>query len=135
MNINIKAIIYGWLTNLITSAGMGFILGIILGVIETIYFDYEVFQSTGNMMLVSSLIIGGVAAILGGYVAARVAKINEMKHSFLSSLLMLLTISVVSYFSIALFPTWFFVMSLIIIIPLALLGGYLRIKSLNKNNG
>ncbi len=127
-NLNIKAVIIGWLIDNVGTFIAEIFIGIITGFIfvskgippDQIAEEFSNSAALRNILL----FVGFSFTFLGGYIAALIAKTDELKHALLVGVLSLMTslllTSVISpqgsiYYLIALF-----------VIPFAVLGGYLR---------
>jgi MFS family permease len=126
--LNIKAIIIGWLVDTVGSFVAGIFIGIAAGIIlvtkgispEHIAEELSSSKSFRNI----SLFVGFSFTFIGGYIAAFIAKADELKHALIVGILSLI-ISVL-FFSITQTtePNWQLIS--LFVIPFALLGGYLR---------
>jgi nitrate/nitrite transporter NarK len=83
---------------------------------------------TNNLYISLSMIIGAIFSILGGFVAARIAKQNKLMNSAIIGI----ACEIVGIYTIfngkSFLPTWYHVMAFIITIPLTLIGGALAIR-------
>jgi len=143
IRINKKAVILGWLVGVIGSVFAGLLFGIISIVIihvSLIKSDIGLDQgferaaeyfATSIGSLILSLYGALFFVILGGYVAARIAKFSELKHAMLVGLLYLLVDIVVHLVTVEPFPLWFTLTSWSLAIPAALFGGFLRLRTKN----
>ncbi len=126
--LNIKAIIIGWLVDTVGSFIAGIFIGITAGIIlvtkgispEQIAEELSSSKAFQNF----SLFVGFSFTFLGGYIAALIAKADEIKHALIVGVLSLITS--VLFFSITQTtePNWQLIS--LFVIPFALLGGYLR---------
>ncbi|MFC1613914.1 hypothetical protein ACFL5K_01305 [Gemmatimonadota bacterium] len=129
---SIKAVIVGWLVDVLGSQIFGGILGVVAGVILVTKgtIDQETMQayfSNSVWFLTVGFILGLCFTMLGGYLAARIAKFAELKHALGVGILSLVTGSLFVLLTGA-NPgsTWLLLAALILTVPAALLGGYLR---------
>ena len=84
------------------------------------------FPSTG--LQVVSLILDFASAILGGYVAAWIARRNQIQHALALGILMVLLGILSMSISRGSEPVWYQIALIVISIPGALLGGMLRAR-------
>ncbi len=126
--LNIKAIIIGWLVDTVGSFIAGIFIGIIAGIImatKGISPDQMAEELSSSKAFYNiSLFVGFSSTFLGGYIAALIAKADELKHALIVGILSLITS--VLFFSITQTtePNWQLIS--LFVIPFALLGGYLR---------
>jgi MFS family permease len=126
--LNIKAIIIGWLVDTVGSFIAGIFIGIIAGIImatKGISPDQMAEELSSSKAFYNiSLFVGFSFTFLGGYIAALIAKADELKHALIVGILSLITS--VLFFSITQTtePNWQLIS--LFVIPFALLGGYLR---------
>ncbi len=85
-----------------------------------------------SLIFTLNLIIGSAFSVLGGYVAARIAKQNKLLNATLSSFLC--EISSLSAIGSPLAPLWTVLVSLIANPLLNLAGGYIRLWEEKKKN-
>ena len=124
--LKIKAILFGSLADILGTSLSGLILCFIYGVIKIsqgvsaenlskldVQHDF--------LLQVSSLIIGSVCTLLGGYIAGRMAKQSEVLHGGIVGILSLVFAS----FFIFQNPLWFNIIGFIVTIPLAMAGGHI----------
>jgi hypothetical protein len=135
--LSIKGILLGVLTD----TGGNTIAGIVLMVIfassritpdmsEQEINDAILALAQGGGFLLASLIVGLGFTILGGYVAARVAKKGIYQNSAtVGAIDMLLGILFTSASA-----RWFDIAGFLIVIPAALLGGHLARKQVNRTD-
>lgn len=80
-------------------------------------------------MIITSLLFDLLLTLLGGYLTASLAKSSESKNAFLMGLLSeftsLILLFVVKPNSV---PFWYHLISLLLTMPLALLGAYIYLK-------
>lgn len=122
--INIKAVVLGVLMDeggsLLIGALMGVITGIVLAAKGAQQNEIQTLLH-GPYFLIPGLIIGVGFTVLGGFVAGRVSKNNEVMHGgvvgFITIFFGLLFWTVV--------PRWYFIISLIGNVPFGMLGGRL----------
>ena len=125
--LNIKAIIVGWLVDTVGT----FIAGVFIGIIASVIMASKGIEadriadelSASRFLLNIPLFVGFSFTFIGGYVAAFIAKTDEIKHAFLVGVLSLL-ISFLFTLAQTTDPSGYFI--LLFVIPFAILGGYLR---------
>lgn len=83
-------------------------------------------------LLISGLIVSTLFAIIGGFVTGRMAKHSEVRHAGIMgaiSFALTLLLSLPTLLSpIHIFPIWATLMPLLLVIPMAILGGLLAEK-------
>jgi hypothetical protein len=90
---------------------------------------------TSNVpMLLLGLILSCVFGIVGCYVAARLAPSNPMGHAMALGVIGLLVSGLGSYMLWGHNPDWFNLVNPILIIPLAWIGGRLRVNELESGS-
>jgi hypothetical protein len=117
------------------------IRGIILGVVLVLFLDFifgvllfDLFRpnietlNQDTYFLVGSLIAGTISTILGGYVAARIARTEPYWNAGAIGVFGIIS----GVFLAKGFPLWFNVPGFLTALPAALLGGYIATK--NSNN-
>lgn len=82
--------------------------------------------TTSMTARVANLILETVCTIAGGFVAAHLAREAPLKNAAVMGLLALATTLFHDRYSIRIMPVWYSLLSLLLLIPLALLGGYWR---------
>ncbi|MCT4618750.1 MAG: hypothetical protein N4A62_05110 [Marinisporobacter sp.] len=80
-------------------------------------------------MLSISFFLGIICSILGGYVAAKISKHNEIKHALFVGILSDGISIVMNIIGTIAIPFWYSVSSIILVVPAAIFGGYLGRKS------
>jgi hypothetical protein len=85
--------------------------------------------------LITSLLVGSFATIIGAYVAARRANVVPLKHGFWVAVA-----STVIYFAISgdkpssEYPLWYEVVAWVLVLPCGLVGGYLaKLRQISKS--
>lgn len=81
---------------------------------------------TNLWILIVSMLYSAVYGVVGCYVAARLAPSNPMKHAMILGLIGLLTGGYVNYLFWGQVPSWYPIINVLLILPLAWLGGRLR---------
>jgi hypothetical protein len=126
---SVKAVLIGWVVDIGGSLGVGFLVGVFAGIYLIIKgvspdrMEEAIYSSFG--FLLTSLIIGLFFTGLGGYIAAKIAKTAELKHAFVVGLLSALTGMLYIVLSSNPGPPSFNIVGLTLVIPIAVLGGYL----------
>lgn len=126
--LNIKAIFIGWLVDTVGTVIAGFIIGIIAAVFlaaKGLGAD-QIAEELSNSAAVqkSSLFMGFTLTFIGGYVAALIAKEDEIKHAVLVGVLSLVSSLVITAAMKQQDPMLYLIS--LFVIPFAVLGGYLR---------
>ncbi len=131
-DLSIKAIIIGLLVDIGGTFAFSFVVGIIsVAVFLATGRDVKELEAiaTTQGFLIPSLIAGLLFTSLGGFVAAHIAKKAEMKNAFVLGILSL----AFGLGTTVLMPDpatgWYDITGVLLIIPFALLGGYLRLKA------
>ena len=128
--VSLKAVAIGWLVQWFSTAiGAGMVGATAAGLIFLATGSHEhIAQQIGGSVGIKaiSLVAASVSSLLAGYLAARIARHSELTHALLTGLLSVLTWlrHSANHFESA--PVWHHVVFLSVIIPFALLGGYLR---------
>lgn len=139
-DINVKAVVVG----LIVDIGGTFLFFFLFSVIGAVLLsslgrdpdELNDFAETATFIAVSSL-VGLLFSALGGYVSARISGRAEIRNALATGVLSVL-VGIVFFAGFPASPrSWFDLLSLILIIPFALLGGYacLRGKQGSSNRG
>ncbi len=125
--LNIKAIIVGWLVDTLGSIIAGIFIGIAAGVIMMAkgIAPEQIAEELSNSTAIQniSLFVGLSFTFLGGYIAAFIAKADELKHALIVGILSLI-ISLLFTAAQTTDPIWYLIS--FFGIPFAVLGGYLR---------
>jgi hypothetical protein len=129
--ISIKAILVGLVTDigfsLIMSATIGMTAGIVAAAMGTPPDDIEAYVLNSLVLNLIMLCIGLGCTLFGGFVTAYLAKFAEIKHSLIMGML-----SVISGFALMeafpqKTPLWFNITGILLMVPAAVAGGYLRL--------
>ena len=125
MGRSILAVIVGYCVTAIATAGIDFILGTLA---PAAFPKPGEDQAVGSSWLLLILGYSSIFAILGGYVTALVAKRSEVKHALALGIVMVMLslVSMLTYFGQQ--ALWFQIGLLVLALPAALLGGYLRAR-------
>lgn len=126
-NFSIKAVIYGLLLDIIGTNAASFLIWIVVSTISAIAGSRPedmtaAFSSSGSLFGIS-LAIGLLCTISGGFLTAHIAKKLELKHAFVMGSLSAFTSLIVEGVQV---QNEYQAMALLLTIPAALLGGYLR---------
>lgn len=153
VNLNLKAISYGVLIDIISSNILGAV------VFSTIYINIVGFdnlmtkiskgetisETAHNMeaviastpyMLIIGLIVGLICTLIGAFVASRVAKQSELLHGGLVGGIGTTLGLLVVYFlpdSTKFYPLFCKIISIVVPIPIGVIGGYLAQMTMQKN--
>lgn len=84
--------------------------------------------------LVFLFLIGLMSTVIGGFVAAHIAQRDEMKHAAGTGALSTLSAALV-ILALQQFPLWYNALSLLLVMPCALLGGYICAKRPRNEDG
>jgi|GEM_PF-1082837 len=127
--ISLKAIVIGWLTDIIASTLVVGAILIIAGIIFAASgagFEQIAEQLNSVGLQIVLYLIGFSFTTFGGYIAARIAKNSELKHAFWMGFLSML--AGIIFLLIMPKPTfrWYQIVLQLLAIPFALLGGYIR---------
>lgn len=93
--LNLKAVLVGWLTDVIGTQIVGGIIGLVAGVVLTMQGSQpeqlmeRLTNSTG--LHIVGFCVGLLLTVAGGFVAAHIARGAEMKHALAVGVLSLLT--------------------------------------------
>ena len=125
-NLNIRAIGIGVLVDI----GGSMVAAVIFAIIYSIFLaqqgyspdEIESMMTTSSLVYFVSLILGLACTVLGGFVCARIAKREEVKHSAIVGavgvVLALLSTGGPE-------PIWYLIIGVILTVPLAVVGGYI----------
>src|SRR4030042_3054503 len=136
---SLKAVIIGLLVDIIGTTIIGVLIGIIAGIIiaTSVVSPEEIGEKFSNFTVFKIVLLlnGLFFSAFGGYLAARIAKISELKHSFITGVLSVLT----GILFLLIMPEmttldWSQIASLLLTIPFALIGGYVRMFNPKKDN-
>lgn len=141
--LNKKAVIIGLLVDIAGSIVVWLVIAVVAGIIIgtrlaitepglksaeiTARIEQQLTPSVGFNL--SFLFIGLFFTGLGGYIAAKIAKFAELKHAFAVGILSLVTGVLVTVIFRIPIKNWFDWSGYLLTIPLALLGGYIRMKT------
>lgn len=91
-------------------------------------------QIVGSVAFIISTFLGGLLfTVLGGYVAARIAKFSELKHAMWEGIIALLTSApFILTLKMGWLLMWLTIIGIILTIPSAMLGGYIRLLTIKE---
>jgi hypothetical protein len=131
--ISLKAVLLGALVDTSCSFAYGlvaqFTLSMVLS-IRGVKADAMPEYRIGPAFLILGMIGGTAATVLGGFVAARIAKTRELLNAAASTV-PCMTLVLVMYLvskSETPIPAWYTISSYVVIIPAAILGGHLGLR-------
>lgn len=132
-NLNIKAILIGWVVDVLGTLVAILIIGLVAGIIFatrglTEEQMADQFNKSPSIQLVS-LLIGFLITAFAGYITALIAKREEIKHALVFGLLSLITGVLMIFLFPQPIPAWSLILGVVIIVPAALLGGYIRLST------
>jgi hypothetical protein len=127
MMMKAKAVIVGLLVDVVGSVVVGIILGVLVAIIAIIKGGASP-ESLGALranVLVKAVGLVGTTCFtaLGGYVAARLSKPNEMKNAVAVGVLSLLLAIGLAAVMPGITPRWKLIAGLIVTVPAAFIGG------------
>lgn len=82
--------------------------------------------TTNLPILLVSMLYSAVYGVVGCYVAARLAPSNPMKHAMILGVIGLFAAGAANYAVWGHVPNWFVIINMLLVLPLAWLGGRLR---------
>ena len=129
--ISLKAILLAALADIACTYGYGYL---------SVFTVIIVFQArhvsparaiphfTGMPFLLTAVVAGAASALLGGFIAARIARTRELLHAALVPVpCMVLGVVLKLAGKVSPMPTWYMVSAYAVVIPAALMGGYLGV--------
>jgi len=129
--ISLKAILLAALADIACTYGYGLLS------VMTIFLVFKARQLPaaravhcimGVPFLLTAVVAGGAAALLGGFIAARIARARELLHAALAVVpCMLLGVVLKLTGKVSPTPTWYTIAAYGAVIPAALLGGHLGV--------
>ena len=129
--ISLKAIFLAAIADIACTYGYGFLSGM------TVFLLFQarhlpparaVHCLMGGPFLLTAVVAGGAAALLGGFIAARIARARELLHAALAVVpCMLLGVVLKLTGKVSPTPTWYTIAAYAAVIPAALLGGHLGV--------
>lgn len=138
----ILAVVVGCLVDILSSTVAGLVFGIVVGfflVLQGANFErMRQILSTSIAVILGGLLIGTCGSILGGYVAAWMARQRELQHALATGIASL-TIGIVMLSLQSLSPvpltqpTWGSIIAFMLTVPAALLGDWLRRIVVGRN--
>ncbi|GBO52751.1 hypothetical protein APA_420 [Pseudanabaena sp. lw0831] len=133
--LNLRAAIYGFLLDIISSEATVFFFTSIATVLLTIQgkSPYQMqSEFSSNLFLIIYLCIGLTFSCAGGFFSAHWAKQNEIFNAALTGTISTSLGILMHYTNPSSTPSWFFTTALYLTIPVAIAGGYLRKISFKK---
>lgn len=134
-SFNFRAVIYGFLLDIICSEAIGFFFTTIATVLLALQGknDYQTqSEFSSNLFLIIYLCIGLTFSGAGGFFSAHWAKQNEILNAALTGTISTSLGILMHYTNPSSTPSWFFTAPLFLTIPVAITGGYLRKISSKK---
>lgn len=130
--INIKAILIGFAIDFLGSIITGMIIMFQL-IIYNVLLNGNNFENIieSNSVYLLFFLIGIMITILAGYVAGRNAKVEEIKHAAIVGIISNILGIFLFISSAGKSPIWYYISSIILVIPAAMLGGYCS-RKVNK---
>ena len=134
--MNKKAVVVGWLADILSTSTISFLWAAIdmrrlateMGVsIKDLGEKLSPQDIITNTALAPQLIMGLLMTVLGGFIASRLARRDELRHALAVGVLLLITsilTTVASKETFLLIPKWYQIIGLSLTLPAALLGGY-----------
>ena len=131
----VKAVVIGLLVDIGGTTVFGIIVSLIWGfVLASGGMDdkeIQVYFDTSTTFLLASLVYGSAFTGFGGYIAAKIANHQEYKYAFLVGLFSLIIGEIFIAFMDN-YPIWHRIAGDLIIIPVAVYGGHLRVVAKRK---
>ena len=131
------AVIVGWLVDVVSTMVAGLLFGMVLGVFLVVQGTpvqrIQQVLSDSTAFVLASLLIGTCGSILGGYVAAWIARQRELRHALATgiasltygfAMLLLQSLSPIPLFQPQ--PLWISIIAFALTVPAATCGGWLR---------
>ncbi len=130
-----RAILVGWLVDMAFSFSVSIVLGIVIGVTLVAQgVDPNQLQDALEGMVgvhLAGQAIGFLGTLLGAYCAARMGKTRPLFHALGVGVASFLTALVILPCFPEAQPLWASIIGMLLVLPAALLGGYLRLGQLN----
>jgi hypothetical protein len=130
---SLKAVLLGGLVNTSCSFAYGVVSQLTVAIVLSargVKGDAMNAYLFGPAFLIAGLIGGTAATLLGGFVAARIAKARELLNAAASSVPCMVLVLVILLLSKneTPIPTWYTITSYAVIIPAAIFGGHLGLR-------
>jgi hypothetical protein len=129
--ISLKAILLAALADIACTYGYGFVAGFTVIVVfqaRRLPPVRAVPYLTGVPFLLAAVIAGAASALLGGFIAARIARTRELLHAALVPVpCMVLGVVLNLMGKVGPTPTWYKIAAYAAVIPAALMGGHLGV--------
>jgi len=131
----ILAVVVGCLVDILSSTVVGLAYGMVVGIVLVVQGARveRMLQLISDSMAVmlGGLLIGACGSILGGYVAAWMARQRELRHALATGIASLtIGIAMLSLQSLSPIPVtqprWFTIIAFVLTVPAATFGGWLR---------
>ena len=125
-----KAVLVGAVVDIACTYGSGFATALTIGIVwgfRHVPHDQWASYSTRPTMLIWGLLIGNGSALLGGFVAGRMATTGELVHAALA-ILPCMTLGAILHFVVRVttpVPTWYTIAAFGLVLPFGIAGGYL----------
>jgi hypothetical protein len=124
---SILAVVAGYLFIPIVSFALGFT---VIAAFPDAYTPTGYTDNTTVLLL--TMVYVAITAIAGCYLTARLAPRDPMKHALILGLLGVITQAAMWAFGPQQAPTWFYIASLLLVMPYAWIGGRIREKQLER---
>lgn len=138
----ILAVVVGCLVDIVSSMAAGVVFAMVVGIFlvvqgANVQRVQQVLSNSATVLL-GGLLIGTCGSILGGYVAAWVARQRELQHALATGIASLtLGIAMVSLQSLSPIPVtqpvWVTIIAFMLTVPAAVFGGWLRRAVVGRN--
>jgi len=122
---NVVAVIVGYFTAVILVL-LSF--GILMKISPELFPDLSAEEEPGVSILIITLVLGLLFAVVGGYIAAVIARGNEMKIGVALGLIMIVLGILTMFMEEGVKPLWWHGTSLVLLVPCTVLGASLRKK-------
>src|SRR5262245_21003237 len=128
---SLKAILLAALADIACTYAYGFLAGLTV-IVAFQMRDLPAVRAVaflnGVPFLLAAVVAGGASALLGGFIAARIARTRELLHAALVPVpCMLLGIVLRLTVKVSPTPTWYTIASYAVVIPAALMGSHLGV--------
>lgn len=119
------AILVGLLVTIVSQIGLGIALALVLLVMGISLPRLETAFLENTWLLFVSTLLGAVCTVMGAYVAAWMGKYWPLRHAFVMGMIALVLMVLSHVFIDDSQPLWIKVLDVLLVLPSALLGGYL----------
>jgi branched-subunit amino acid ABC-type transport system permease component len=137
-NLNVKAVVIGTAVDILGTLIASLVIGVVWGLAYAASKGggtppnpeemAKLFQTSFSFLL-ASLVLGLVFVMVGGFVAAHLARRAELPNALAMGFLSLILAGVMVVISPDAGPAWYAATGIILTVPAALLGGYLRLQT------